>query len=300
MNLTPTSVRVEPGAGSVAAARRWIMSACAGIGRPELAECAALGVSELVTNALLHAKPPFVLSLGGTHSHPRVEVADRSTAPPLRRFSDDPLSTTGRGIELVTMCSTMWGVEIDGGGKVVWFEPAAECDAQRNPVYTFHQTAPAVVPEVGQGYPVTVLGVHVPRCQELRSYYREVRRELRLLSMTRDREYPLASHLIGLFARFDEEFPAEALSSLDDAVERGQEHIDLHLTAPRSLAPLIPAIVEVLDLADSFARAQRLLTGLRTSEQAAYCRWFFGEFRRQADGQVPARFEDLGSEQTAS
>lgn len=114
MGLTRISMRVEPGAGSVAAARRWVVSACLGIGRPELAECAALGVSELVTNALLHARPPIIVSLGGSLDHPRIEVANCSTVPPLRRITDDPLSTTGRGIELVSMCSSMWGVEIDG------------------------------------------------------------------------------------------------------------------------------------------------------------------------------------------
>jgi len=40
-------------------ARRWVADLCTKIGRPELSECAQLGVSELVTNALLHGEPPI-------------------------------------------------------------------------------------------------------------------------------------------------------------------------------------------------------------------------------------------------
>lgn len=300
MSLTRISMRVEPGAGSVAAARRWVMSACRGIDRPELADCAALGVSELVTNALLHAQPPITITLGGTQDHPRIEVADTSTAPPLRRISDDPLSTTGRGIELVMMCSAMWGVEIDGAGKVVWFEPAADTDESRVPTYTFHHTARPSEPAQNGGFPVKLLKVQVGRCLEFQSYYREIRRELRLLAITREHEYPLATQLTTLFAAFDEEFPASVLEQLQEAASRQLDEVDLHVTAPASLPPLIPQVIELLDVAESFSRAQRLLTGSRTSDQAAYCHWFFSEFRRQSTGLPPLHFEEAAREQSAS
>lgn len=300
MSLTRISMRVEPGAGSVAAARRWVVSACLGIGRPELAECAALGVSELVTNALLHARPPIIVSLGGSLDHPRIEVADCSTVPPLRRITDDPLSTTGRGIELVSMCSSMWGVEIDGAGKVVWFEPARDSDASRVPPYTFHQTAPPQASESDGGYPVTVREVQVRRCQELQAYYREISRELRLLSITREHEYPLATQLTTLFSNFDDVFPTSVMEQIQAAADQGLERIDVRVSAPPSLPDLIPQILEVLELAESFSRAQRLLTGGRTSDQAEYCQWFFQEFRRQSVGLPPLGFEETAAEQSAS
>ncbi len=53
------------------------------IGAPDLVECAELGVTELVTNALLHGEPPIHMWLRGTHEHPRVEVHDGSTEPPV-------------------------------------------------------------------------------------------------------------------------------------------------------------------------------------------------------------------------
>ena len=60
-------------------------SASETIGRGDLADAAELGVFPLVTNAILHANPPIVVRLGGTHAHPRVEVHDgpaRSAPPP--------------------------------------------------------------------------------------------------------------------------------------------------------------------------------------------------------------------------
>lgn len=158
--------------------------------RAELAECAALGVSELVTNALLHALPPIRVTLGGTLEHPRFEVSDGSPTPPLRRIDFDPMSTTGRGVELVMMCSTMWGVEIDGSRKTVWFEPAADTDPTRVSSYTFHQTAPAPnladsPPDSSTGgcdpeesYAVRLLDVDIDQGLELHAHYQDLRRQV--------------------------------------------------------------------------------------------------------------------------
>ena len=71
-------------------------SCCTEIGRPELVECAELGVSELVTNALLHGEPPITVRVRGTAEHPRVEVRDgsRRAADPARPAESEPEPTT--------------------------------------------------------------------------------------------------------------------------------------------------------------------------------------------------------------
>ena len=70
---TPRAVRL---------AREWVHKVLTELGRPELVDSAELGVSELVTNAMLHSMPPVVVRVRGTREHPRVEVADRSLVPP--------------------------------------------------------------------------------------------------------------------------------------------------------------------------------------------------------------------------
>ncbi|MFF7632586.1 SpoIIE family protein phosphatase [Kitasatospora sp. NPDC008050] len=94
------------------ALRRW--------GLDELAENTELMVSELVTNAVQHAKKPVTLRLVRT-SVLRCEVGDDSPQLPRRRKAG-PEEERGRGLELVAKCADSWGSTRLGGGKVVWFE----------------------------------------------------------------------------------------------------------------------------------------------------------------------------------
>ena len=64
------------------------------IDRAELVESASLGVSEVITNALLHAEQPVKVRLRGTLEHPRIEVRDGSKEPPACRTSSPAPTTT--------------------------------------------------------------------------------------------------------------------------------------------------------------------------------------------------------------
>ena len=91
---------------AAADARRWVSDICLRLDRADLVECAELGVSELVANAILHATAPFKVRVRGTASHPRIEVVDGSTNPPVPPVSvptDDLelLLTFGRGLSMV-------------------------------------------------------------------------------------------------------------------------------------------------------------------------------------------------------
>ena len=80
--------------------------------------------SEVVTNAILHARTNLVLMVMVEPPRVRVEVSDDADRyPELRGASDD--DTSGRGLMLVDMLSTAWGVRPVEGGKCVWFEVAA-------------------------------------------------------------------------------------------------------------------------------------------------------------------------------
>jgi anti-sigma regulatory factor (Ser/Thr protein kinase) len=85
---------------------------------------AELLVSELVTNAVLHAHSAAVVSLARENDHVRVSVSDKSSVlPRLRDYG--PAAVTGRGMLLVDRVATRWGVDMDGSGKSVWFELGA-------------------------------------------------------------------------------------------------------------------------------------------------------------------------------
>ncbi|MGQ0617872.1 MAG: ATP-binding protein [Acidimicrobiia bacterium] len=81
-----------------------------------------VALSEVVTNAVLHAGTPVKVRLQRrADGRLRVEVEDGSPLVPMRRrFSPD--SVTGRGLFLLDRLTLVWGVEPVGEGKMVWFE----------------------------------------------------------------------------------------------------------------------------------------------------------------------------------
>ncbi len=77
-------------------------------------------ISELATNAVIHARTEFTVEVGRDGHVLRVCVRDDSPAPPgVRRYSAE--STTGRG-RMVESMSADWGVQPLGFGKTIWFE----------------------------------------------------------------------------------------------------------------------------------------------------------------------------------
>ena len=77
--------------------------------------------SELVSNAILHARTPFTVSVSLKPELIRVTVTDGSTAVPVPRRSG-PDQPTGRGLRIVEALSDDWGFTRQRTGKAVWFE----------------------------------------------------------------------------------------------------------------------------------------------------------------------------------
>lgn len=85
-----------------------------------MVEDTVLVVSELATNAVVHARTPFEVTLSGDGRTVEVAVTDGLwTAPPLRQNHHVELG--GRGLSLVEGYSRAWGVRPSSdGGKSVW------------------------------------------------------------------------------------------------------------------------------------------------------------------------------------
>lgn len=80
-------------------------------------------VSELVTNAILHARTPFTVKVRRLAGTIRVDVTDKSEEMPVRR-PHNINEVTGRGLQIVEKLSDNWGVSKNSRGKTVWFELA--------------------------------------------------------------------------------------------------------------------------------------------------------------------------------
>ncbi|MFC4329904.1 ATP-binding protein [Streptomyces andamanensis] len=90
---------------------------------PRLVADAELVASELVTNAVRHARGPDVGMTVTRTGHAKVCVAVADGSPLLPRpGSGDLMAETGRGLCLVDGLSRDWGVTPCGRGKSVWAE----------------------------------------------------------------------------------------------------------------------------------------------------------------------------------
>lgn len=106
---------------SVAAARRFVTDVLTRWHTP-LGDT-ALMVSELATNAVLHAGSPFVIDVHCSDAGVlRVEVSDTDPTPPVPELGLANESVRGRGLLLVTALARQWGYHMTSHGKTVWFE----------------------------------------------------------------------------------------------------------------------------------------------------------------------------------
>lgn len=102
------------------AARRFLEDALRAMGHSErLIEDARLLISELVTNAVVHARAPMSVSIRSQGSRVRLLVHDMSPAQPSPRPTslDAP---SGRGLQLIAALARDWGVTTSPTGKTVW------------------------------------------------------------------------------------------------------------------------------------------------------------------------------------
>jgi anti-sigma regulatory factor (Ser/Thr protein kinase) len=104
----------------VAEARHLVTSYLRERGMPApLVADAALATSELVTNAVLHGRPPVELRLRIEAADVLIEVRDRATYQP-RKLRPDEEDEHGRGLQIVAALSARWGTRPTEHGKAVW------------------------------------------------------------------------------------------------------------------------------------------------------------------------------------
>ncbi|WP_311137544.1 ATP-binding protein [Streptomyces sp. I6] len=99
--------------------------------RRAVAEDVLMVVSELVTNACLHAGGPLELVLDCTPERLRIEVSDASPQAPRPRPHPDPAVPGGHGLVVLGRLARAWGSVPRDSGKTVWAEVAAPVRRER-------------------------------------------------------------------------------------------------------------------------------------------------------------------------
>jgi anti-sigma regulatory factor (Ser/Thr protein kinase) len=106
---------------AVTQARRYVFDLLGDID-PDIADDAAVMVSELATNSLRHASSQFVVRVERAGDEITISVEDSGPGAPVLQ-SPTPRESRGRGLQIVAALASRWGVtrSSDGPGKKVWF-----------------------------------------------------------------------------------------------------------------------------------------------------------------------------------
>ena len=282
---------------SVATARKVVRDVLTVAEREDLLETAQLLVSEIVTNALVHAGTPIDFPASVGDAGLRVEVTDGSTQAPSPR-SYAAMAGTGRGLRLLQQLVDHWGTLARPNGKTVWFEldsgsrlddlassPApGAVDADSTPVASGED----VVDVVLLNLPLLLHAAWQQHAEELL-------REYLLVSLDADDPTEaLEAHaaVSDAMSLLHEHIPEPQLGEdpeelMADAVEPGvssrREVLHLPSTSVHHFRVLDQAMDAALALADSGA----FLTPPIQPELRELRRWLCREVARQVNGEPP-------------
>ena len=121
----------------------------------------------------------------------------------------------------------------------------------------------------------------------------ELQREFALLRVQQSDEETadVPARLLALIDDLGERFAGftdSTQAELEDAMDRGDESIDLVFRVPPAAKEAAEALGALLDEADDFCRSGGLMTLATSASTVAYRRWYLEEFTRQIDGLPPA------------
>ncbi len=260
---------------SASQARRIVASALAQGGHESLVDVATLLVSEVVTNAILHAGTPIRLHCSWTSSCVRIEVHDRSAVlPSIRHY--DPEATTGRGLALVAELATGWGIETGRDGKNLWFELGAERGEAESRQITV-PASPAVTVHLLDAPPALLLATI--------EYGDAILRELALLSVAGQPDDLLPGGW-----QLPQIDLGPILAAAEAARDAGCDRADLELELPEDVRDTSLERLRLIDHADSIARQDRLLIQPALPEIGACRHWLYSQIHEQCTGAAPQRW----------
>ncbi|MFZ0667214.1 MAG: ATP-binding protein [Acidimicrobiales bacterium] len=312
--MTSATIVLPPESASVPQARRFVADHLSDL-PSETVDTARLLVSEVVTNAVLHARTELSLTLMRDPSKVSVEVADSNPLlPVLRTHGAD--AGTGRGLHVLDKMATRWGANQTDGGKVVWFEirtEAADGSGDKDPE-TPADGANGDMPselndprrargtgEIEPDADATLIdfrwiGLPVALLIATGQHYDAVLREFHLVL---EREPEERAALPGRFIALMDELTnfGPLMSSVEQDLERGRQsgaqNVDVMLELPREVGPMALRLDNLLDEADAYCAAGVDLLSLEPSNDVVSLRkWLIGELARQAEGHDAVAWAD--------
>ncbi len=293
-------------------ARRFLRSFLDDRARDDLSDAALLALSEIVTNAVLHAHTPFdVTAALSEDGSLLVEVVDTNPQLPAQRDYGS-LATTGRGMQLVAALTAECGVSARGtGSKAVWFVVRAD-DAAHDPLSGWDDEPAAEAP-AAPSRTVVLRGLPPTLWLAAREHHDAVLRELSLFAQ----EHPADAPSLARFAEADRArgiVTATVVADLErQAGPAGGSHralppghpsplpdtpaaLDLRVPLPFDDAEPYAALQDLLDAAERLAVAGRLLARPGLPEVVAVRDWVCEQIIAQLAGVQPSPWPGTGDE----
>ena len=288
------SVRLRPEPQSAGAARAWIREQLTVMGHPELVDSAQLATSELVTNAVLHARTRITLAVSDDDDEILIEVADTSNLrlaqTSAQTTPEGGLTTVGNGLHIIGALARRWGVrERNGQGKTVWFVPASPEElSQASPRFPPDMLDVVAVDDIDT-VEVVLLDTPVRLLWESRFRVRDLRREMALLTVMRQPPAGVPRRMVEVAEEVDQINTAVLLydDDFERAFARQDESVTLRYVVPRRVGPACGQLAGLLEEADDFCADAHMLTLAAPPLERRLRRWFLCEFARQTRGSAP-------------
>jgi PAS domain S-box-containing protein len=288
--------RLPPRASSVAEARRMIRECLRDAGREDLVETAELLVSEIVTNALVHAGTPIDVAFSFLDGGLRVEVSDGSPHAPARR-GYGPNAGTGRGLMLLEELVDEWGVVAEDPGKTVWFQLASTSDADDRSPGPAGTSRPA-----GDTLNVELVDVPLLLHEAWRQHAESLLREYLLASLDLDSpEDPIAVHseASDAIALLAEHIPPSGVGEdparvMVDATEPLVTEPRVDVAVPVGSVGHFSTLEQAIDTALGMVEDGMLLTPPTQPEVQGLREWLCGQVLGQSRGESPAPWMQAG------
>lgn len=284
-------VRLAAETASVPGARRFVTDGLVEWGREHLVDDAALCITEMAANSALHSGSPYMhIRLRDLEPAVRLSVEDDGALVPLPAVAPPPVEsqgTTGRGLVIVSVLAKSWGIEERVDGRRIWAELAGdgvEHDV-RPPMVEYGEQA---MPEPA-ALPADWVTVRLPGCPvqlglQIDQRLDDLVRELQLID---SEDGPTPPRELGELIERLVTRPAFARHmgrrTALDAAAAGREYVDIEMTLPREMGPVVRELLAADNLADELSETHQLLTLRSTPEMVSLRTWFTESIVGQAE-----------------
>lgn len=236
---------------------------------PDLADTVRLTVSEVVTNAVVHGRPPVTVRAFVRDRLLRVEVCDGSSARGVPQQASAAASG-GRGLAIVHAIAHRWGIESRGEGKAVWMEFNLATDS-------------SAVESV-----VHLLGVPVDIYLRSQEHVESTLHELQVLAASDPAAFGTveATTLVPLREAMEvfRSVRTRGRAEAEAAASGGRTELDFAWTLPPEAADAARVYGEGIAELDRLAATGVLLTPPADPDVARFRRWLCDQIATQLDG----------------